>query len=395
MLSFFVPLGWFTAVVCKRLGILQLWIAFVLCTFGLIYSLRVLLLCLKIVVNCFRSLYLWVDLQQAWSFCWWAYLLWIAFVLCTFGLIYSISIKRVSCSTVVNCFRSLYLWVDLQPISYSKRSSRVVNCFRSLYLWVDLQHEVHQTANVNVVNCFRSLYLWVDLQPNAAPVASVLGCELLSFFVPLGWFTAYPQMEFLSPELWIAFVLCTFGLIYSHRRDGRRLWLVVNCFRSLYLWVDLQQGAITINGVEGCELLSFFVPLGWFTAPFGRRVRRTRCELLSFFVPLGWFTAIQCLIWLRSVLWIAFVLCTFGLIYSINQKAPSDISVVNCFRSLYLWVDLQPLPLSTLVTVVVNCFRSLYLWVDLQLFNGLPIIFYVVNCFRSLYLWVDLQRLLF
>ena len=191
------------------------------------------------------------------------------------------------------------------------------------------------------MNCFRSLYLWVDLQQEADTGVTPRGCELLSFFVPLGWFTAsYPQT---APawRLWIAFVLCTFGLIYSYPLFKRfrivlwiafvlctfgliyskawstvrisRLWIafvlctfgliysrtgiatiirtVVNCFRSLYLWVDLQLRL----------LLSRTKP---------------RCELLSFFVPLGWFTAAAAFRFLSSLLWIAFVLCTFGLIYS-------------------------------------------------------------------------------
>gem|GEM_PF-6684638 len=37
-----------------------------------------------------------------------------------------------------------------------------------------------------VVNCFRSLYLWVDLQPAKRNTYYLAGCELLSFFVPLG-----------------------------------------------------------------------------------------------------------------------------------------------------------------------------------------------------------------
>ena len=36
----------------------------------------------------------------------------------------------------------------------------------------------------------------------------------------------------------------------------------VNCFRSLYLWVDLQQGGGKAYHARSCELLSFFVPLG-------------------------------------------------------------------------------------------------------------------------------------
>ena len=39
---------------------------------------------------------------------------------------------------------------------------------------------------MDVVNCFRSLYLWVDLQPISLAIAMVTSCELLSFFVPLG-----------------------------------------------------------------------------------------------------------------------------------------------------------------------------------------------------------------
>ena len=62
----------------------------------------------------------------------------------------------------------------------------VVNCFRSLYLWVDLQPRFLLADIQRVVNCFRSLYLWVDLQPISSAQDMDVGCELLSFFVPLG-----------------------------------------------------------------------------------------------------------------------------------------------------------------------------------------------------------------
>ena len=68
--------------------------------------------------------------------------------------------------------------------------------------------------------------------------------------------------------------------------------IVVNCFRSLYLWVNLQQALNLIDLYDCCELLSFFVPLGEFTAPPDGGQDQTCCELLSFFVPLGEFTAI-------------------------------------------------------------------------------------------------------
>ena len=166
------------------------------------------------------------------------------------------------------------------------------------------------------MNCFRSLYLWVDLQQSTLTSRRRNCCELLSFFVPLGWFTADAFSTDTAASLWIAFVLCTFGLIYSNCSFILDIITVVNCFRSLYLWVDLQRKYIFINTCGSCELLSFFVPLGWFTA---------------------WFD-----FWLRTPsLWIAFVLCTFGLIYSAVPHGPVARIVVNCFRSLYLWVDLQ------------------------------------------------------
>ena len=169
--------------------------------------------------------------------------MWIAFVLCTFGLIYSTTVKKNTGKSVVNCFRSLYLWVDLQPV------------------------------------------ILVVLRSG--------GCELLSFFVPLGWFTAIVWSTIRRPVLWIAFVLCTFGLIYSLGVTIEASDKVVNCFRSLYLWVDLQRRRRRVQQGRSCELLSFFVPLGWFTAKARRCLSPPR-------------------------LWIAFVLCTFGLIYSIS-----------------------------------------------------------------------------
>ena len=167
------------------------------------------------------------------------------------------------------------------------------------------------------MNCFRSLYLWVDLQPFEATGDIQVGCELLSFFVPLGWFTAGRLVWLWSRLLWIAFVLCTFGLIYSFRTELEYVKVVVNCFRSLYLWVDLQP-LVAVKwwgNVVNCfrslylwvdlQLICVLLPLV------------SSCELLSFFVPLGWFTARRSISTERSTLWIAFVLCTFGLIYSL------------------------------------------------------------------------------
>ena len=61
-----------------------------------------------------------------------------------------------------------------------------MNCFRSLYLWVDLQQDLSFRLPPAVVNCFRSLYLWVDLQRDSVQKKVKESCELLSFFVPLG-----------------------------------------------------------------------------------------------------------------------------------------------------------------------------------------------------------------
>ena len=249
-----------------------------------------------------------------------ASLLWIAFVLCTFGLIYSSSARCCVQYSVVNCFRSLYLWVDLQLIMWAgvcQGGCELLSFFVPLgwftaplrgdsggrELWIafvlctfGLIYSLHELRYplVKVVNCFRSLYLWVDLQPFREKRENDKSCELLSFFVPLGWFTAGPLIRKNTAVLWIAFVLCTFGLIYSAGCVKSKRLAVVNCFRSLYLWVDLQQGGVRAYHARSCELLSFFVPLGWFTA-----------------LVVSEFAA--------TLLWIAFVLCTFGLIYSIYR----------------------------------------------------------------------------
>ena len=52
---------------------------------------------------------------------------------------FNLLVNKVEQEEAVNCFRSLYLWVDLQPSFDNNDWEVVVNCFRSLYLWVDLQ----------------------------------------------------------------------------------------------------------------------------------------------------------------------------------------------------------------------------------------------------------------
>ena len=92
-----------------------------------------------------------------------------------------------------------------------------------------------------VVNCFRSLYLWGNLQLHRGTAPYSSRCELLSFFVPLGEFTAERLPSYFNGK-------------------------VVNCFRSLYLWGNLQRRNVIKQTRPSCELLSFFVPLGEFTA---------------------------------------------------------------------------------------------------------------------------------
>ena len=194
-----------------------------------------------------------------------------------------------------------------------------------------------------------------------------LSCELLSFFVPLGEFTATHDSKNEWKRLWIAFVLCTFGWIYSPEPDGRRNLSVVNCFRSLYLWVNLQLKSKISKTFQSCELLSFFVPLGEFTAVM---------EEIAMLIEL----------------WIAFVLCTFGWIYSWSDNHAPYERVVNCFRSLYLWVNLQPT--MRIIWVTLSC-ELLSFFVPLGEFTAhwhqVSANQHVVNCFRSLYLWVNLQ----
>ena len=167
----------------------MLWIAFVLCTFGLIYSFsanleRVCQLWIAFVLCTFGLIYSF----QSFPIC--EPLLWIAFVLCTFGLIYS--------------------WLS-SPNSDTQLWIAFVLCTFGLIYSLSLMRLI----SVEVVNCFRSLYLWVDLQLKIPQHHFDTSCELLSFFVPLGWFTAMYAEERTPEELWIAFVLCTFGLIYS------------------------------------------------------------------------------------------------------------------------------------------------------------------------------------
>ena len=55
---------------------------------------------------------------------------------------------------------------------------------------MNLQRGTDFPIIIIVVNCFRSLYLWVNLQRRLRGCLLSLSCELLSFFVPLGEFTA-------------------------------------------------------------------------------------------------------------------------------------------------------------------------------------------------------------
>ena len=246
---------------------------------------------LRKVVNCFRSLYLWGNLQQVRVL--------VRMVDCCELLSFFVPLGEFTAYTLnIIANTSCELLSFFVPLGEFTANFKVME--NQLSLWIAFvlctfggiySLTCNITTKIGVVNCFRSLYLWGNLQPHAYGRLLSLCCELLSFFVPLGEFTAYRHDAECKAVLWIAFVLCTFGGIYSDK-DKRDAWVrVVNCFRSLYLWGNLQLTHHRNNIVIGCELLSFFVPLGEFTATW---------------------------IWIpkRLSLWIAFVLCTFGGIYS-------------------------------------------------------------------------------
>ncbi len=164
--------------------------------------------------------------------------MWIAFKICIFDFQKQQNRPRFLhrlCCELLSKFVSLTFRNSRLPLVLS--CSSVVNCFQNLYLWLS------ETAPF--ISLMKRHMLWIAFkicifdfqkQHSPKPTLSFISCELLSKFVSLTFRNSFSFDTIKEFELWIAFKICIFDF-------------------------QKQQCDNVIFNLYCCELLSKFVSL--------------------------------------------------------------------------------------------------------------------------------------
>ncbi len=196
-----------------------------------------------------------------------------------------------------------------------------------------------------------------------------------------------PEFLFLCCDLLSKFISLIFW--YNHPEINESDYLVVICFRNLYLWYS---DTTDLWGVPATLLLWFAFEIYIFdiliqlSANFPPDF--ASCDLLSKFISLIFWYNIDICLSIFAMLWFAFEIYIFDILIQRKEFTIDDLLVVICFRNLYLWYSdttKNRIPFNTICCDLLSKFISLIFWYNKIKKICTPLL--VVICFRNLYLW--------
>ena len=208
--------------------------------------------------------------------------MWIAFKMYLWHIVYNTLKAILLRALVVNCFQNVSLAYRLQsstrPIAILHGCELLSKCIFGIsftmkkcrfewefWLWIAfkmyLWHIVYNKAiglvtDTVVVNCFQNVSLAYRLQWQIHLLGGGLCCELLSKCIFGISFTICCKNGFYGRQLWIAFKMYLWHIVYNFLCVLIGYPLVVNCFQNVSLAYRLQFKDITKTQMSSCELLS-------------------------------------------------------------------------------------------------------------------------------------------
>ena len=397
------------------------------------------------VVNCFQNVSLayrlqWIRIQAPLPYCcellskcifgisftiwrWDWYkndLLWIAFKMYLWHIVYNFELIRLHLRQVVNCFQNVSLAYRLQLvcrfITFCVGCELLSKCIFGIsftildikfkigiMLWIAfkmyLWHIVYNFLSSNlhyfiVVNCFQNVSLAYRLQSKKFFFDTVSSCELLSKCIFGISFTI--KTAFIIPfwQLWIAFKMYLWHIVYNLRTAWKYKREVVNCFQNVSLAYRLQWIWSMTTPCLCCELLSKCIFGISFTIFVLSDEGGYSCELLSKCIFGISFTIQKFERQSPTQLWIAFKMYLWHIVYNTPTLTTWRFWVVNCFQNVSLAYRLQlNLAWNTSFHWLWIAFK-MYLWHIV--YNGAyqtKLSKHVVNCFQNVSLAYRLQSL--
>ena len=135
---------------------------------------------------------------------------------CIFGISFTIiEVARQNKEVLWIAFK-MYLWhIVYNGGLKSVKVGLVVNCFQNVSLAYRLQFWIFQFGWQHVVNCFQNVSLAYRLQSGLYLVSFSLGCELLSKCIFGISFTISIQLRNDCQSLWIAFKMYLWHIVYN------------------------------------------------------------------------------------------------------------------------------------------------------------------------------------
>ena len=194
-----------------------------------------------------------------------------------------------------------------------------------------------------VVNWFQIMFLFLVRQRHINECTIQAGCELISNYVLIFGSTTVILLIHLTLLLWIDFKLCSYFWFDNHHLNLiSRLQLWIDFKLCSYFWFD--------NSME--SWCGVFIVVNWFQIMFlflvrqhgkGHIVDTYSCELISNYVLIFGSTTILNGLQAVAALWIDFKLCSYFWFDNVRGTDPLFLKVVNWFQIMFLFLVRQPL----------------------------------------------------
>ncbi len=272
-----------------------------------------------------------------------------------------------------------------------------------------------------VVNWFQIMFLFLVRQRHINECTIQAGCELISNYVLIFGSTTVILLIHLTLLLWIDFKLCSYFWFDNHHLNLiSRLQLWIDFKLCSYFWFD--------NSME--SWCGVFIVVNWFQIMFlflvrqhgkGHIVDTYSCELISNYVLIFGSTTLRTAFAMLLPLWIDFKLCSYFWFDNTSQLHSTSFRVVNWFQIMFLFLVRQLTSktkrsgcccelISNYVlifgsTTILNGLQAVAaLWIDFKLcsyfwFDNVrgtdPLFLKVVNWFQIMFLFLVRQPLAF
>ena len=168
-------------------------------------------------------------------------MLWIAFKMYLWHIVFNDRQKHPHKRLVVNCFQNVSLTYRFQSNLSQKQTWSGCELLSKCIFDISFSINCRQLRHLSkVVNCFQNVSLTYRFQYGRDWQNQCGSCELLSKCIFDISFSIIATGELYQYQLWIAFKMYLWHIVFNRRFHNPHLRLVVNCFQNVSLTYRFQ-----------------------------------------------------------------------------------------------------------------------------------------------------------